>query len=271
LENEKAPVSNIINRTFNAVDPQTGTISGQTAYNIVKDMRSMGQGAGQDSTLRNLAGDAQGALLDGINSSLSGPDLAAFTLARQQQAIMHKVEGALPTEGTGVVSPAKLANVMGQKSNRSMSVYGQGPQDLVDLAQAGKAVLGDKTPNSGTTARLWASTVLPGIVAGGADLGYGLLNGEDLSDALMDAGKFAGGAVAAPKGAQFLLNSPRAVNILSQGVTQPVVRGLLEAPKNNALAGQAVRAVPDYFLGPSLNYALRSLLTPPLEQKSLQP
>lgn len=243
LENEKTPVATIINRTFNAADPATGDIPGQTAYNIVKDMRRMGQSS--DSTLNNFAGDAKGALLDGINSSLSGPDLEAFTQARRQQAIMHTLEGAISKDGSGDISPSLLANIMGQKPNRSMSIYGQGPQDLVDLAQAGKQVLPDKTGNSGTAARILAS-LAPTAVGGIAGGAYGALTGDDPLESAGHAAELAGSAFLAPKALQFIANNPTMVKALSQGVTNPIARAALQAPTDNVMAGLLTRSAPVY-------------------------
>jgi len=236
IENDKAPVSKIINRTFDAADPSTGTIPGQTAYNIIKDMREMSSGAGTDSTLRNLAGDARGTLLDGLNSGLSGNDLQAFAQARRQQAIMHTLEGALDKGGSGELSPNKLANIIGQKANRNMSVYGKGPQDLVDLAQSGKQILPDQTPNSGTTARLMAA-FLPGAAV---SVGTQLATGDPI-----EAAKYGLGTMALPKAAQWVLNNPTMVNALSRGIQNPVLRGALQAPAQNALVGQTVRNAPN--------------------------
>ncbi len=77
---------------------------------------------------------------------------------------------------------------MYQKANRYQSIYGKGDTSLVDLANAGNELLPNKTPNSGTPARILAQAVLPVVgagvgygegkdwksVAGGAALGYGL-------------------------------------------------------------------------------------------------
>lgn len=244
LENEKQPVANIINRAFGAVDPASGEIPGQTAYNLVKDMRNMRASSGQDTTLGHYAGKARSAMLDGVNDALSPADLEAFTQARQQQAILHQLEPAINPQ-TGDISPNKLANVMGQKANRQTSLYGQGPQDLNDLAQAGKMVLGADGPNSGTTARAMAAATIPSLTIGGIDAGYDYFQTGDLGGALGSGAKFGAGVVAAPKLAQYVINSPRLSGLLADGIQQPWVRNALMAPSENALIGSATRRSPN--------------------------
>lgn len=244
LENEKQPVANIVNRIFDSIGP-SGEIPGQVAYGIKKDLDRMAMS--QDSTLAHYAREARGALMDGINGSLSGADQAAFSQARGQFANMKKLEGAIDNEGTGNISPARLANALGQKSNRAASKYGRGPQALVDLAQAGKQVLPDKTGNSGTAARLLAATAPGALLGVGTGVASGLQSG-DWTQAGERGATVLGGAMVAPKLLQFLLNNPTAIRYMANGVKNPAVRGLLELPQNNLLAGQAVRQAPNALM-----------------------
>ncbi len=64
------------------------------------------------------------------------------------------IEQSVSKGATRDISPSRLANVIGTKQNRAMSVYGQGgDQGLVELAQAGKEVLPQALPDSGTVPR----------------------------------------------------------------------------------------------------------------------
>ena len=234
LENQKQPVSSVINRLYDAMHPQTGEIPGQVAYGIKKDLDRMSSTA--DTTQNYYARQARSALMNGINDSLSPTDQAAFSQARGQFANMKRIEPALDKSGTGEVSPSILANVMAQKANRSASIYGQGPQDMVTLAQAGKQILPDQTPNSGTTARLMAAFLPGAAVAAGTQLATG---------DPMEAAKYGIGVMGLPKMAQWALNNPAVVNALSRGVTNPAARAALQAPANNALIGQTVRNTPN--------------------------
>jgi hypothetical protein len=246
LENEKQPVVNIINRILDSVNNPAGQMSGQLAYGIKKDLDRMAMS--QDTTQAHFARQARSALMDGINGSLSGPDQAAFAQARGQFANMSKIEGAIDKEGTGNISPSRLANILGQKSNRDASIYGRGPQELVDLAQSGKQVLPDKLGNSGTAARLLAAAA-PGALLG---VGTGLATGD-----WTKAGEYGTMAFAAPKAAQLLLNNPAAVNYLSSGIRDPLLRSALTAPQSNAAVGQLLRQSPN---------ALARLLLPAPQQ-----
>lgn len=234
LENQKQPVSSVINRLYDAMHPQTGEIPGQVAYGIKKDLDLMSSTA--DTTQNYYARQARSALMNAINDSLSPTDQAAFSQARGQFANMKRIEPALDKSGTGEVSPGILANVMAQKANRSASIYGQGPQDMVTLAQAGKQILLDQTPNSGTTARLMAAFLPGAAVAAGTQLATG---------DPMEAAKYGIGVMGLPKMAQWVLNNPTMVNALSRGVTNPAARAALQAPANNALIGQTVRNTPN--------------------------
>lgn len=233
LENDKAPVAKVINRFLDSVDPQTGQVSGQVAYNIKKDLDTMA--SSQDSTLAKFARDARSAVMDGINSSLSGADQKAFSSARGQMANMFKIEGAIDKQGTGNINPQRLANVLGQKSNRAASVYGNGPQQLVDLAQSGSQLLGDKLPNSGTAARMFMQ-VIPGLVTGA---GTYAATGDPLESA-----KYAGGVIAAPKIAQALLNNPKAVKALSGEYMPSVVKTATDAITKNKMLAAALMRTP---------------------------
>lgn len=125
---------NISGKVFNQVRSRLGRLSGQ-------------QGVGQ------VADDIQEALLDALERS-NPQNRELLNVARQQWRNMRIIEPAIDKGVTGNISPSILANQWSLKANRAAGVYGQGgDQGLVGLAQAGKSVLPQQLPDSGTIPR----------------------------------------------------------------------------------------------------------------------
>lgn len=237
-EEEKAPVASIANRLMGAVQSD-GTVPGQVAYNIKKDLDRLA--SSPDTTLGYHAKQLRSTLMDTINDSLSPTDQAAFGEARNQFSNMKRIEGVIDKSGSGDISPARLANVMAQKANRGASVYGRGDQQLVDLAHSGNMLLPDKMPNSGTTARIAMQIGAP-LIAGGAGGAY--------SGDWETAGKAALAGAILPKAAQMLINNPASAKYLSQGMqgSMTPLRDLLQLPQTNAIVGGSIRRLPEAYL-----------------------
>ena len=137
---------------------------------------------------------------------------------------MKVIEGAIATDGSGNISPSKLANAFGTKANRSVGVYGQGDKSVVELAklaQAGKRVLPDKLPNSGTAARILMQGAGPAAIGAA----YGYAKEGDLGGALA----YGAGAAALPYVAQKAINSPGFSNYLANGLQPGITRNALFA------------------------------------------
>ena len=236
-EEEKKPVAAIADRLMNAVQ-QDGTVPGQTAYNIKKDLERLA--GSQDTTLGYHAKQLRSALMDTINDSLSPADQSAFSQARGQFRDLKRLEPAIDRMGNGDISAAKLANVMAQKGNRGASLYGRGDQTLVDLAHAGNMLLPDKLPNSGSIPRGIMQMAIP-LAAGGAQGAY---TGD-----WEKAGMTAAGMYAIPKAAQYMVNNPATSQYLSQGMqgSMTPIRNLLQLPKTTDLIGGSVRRLPGSF------------------------
>lgn len=145
-----------------------GVINGEQFQNVKKTLDRLSSSG--DSDVAEVARDMRQSLHDGLLKSAqdSGNTADAQLLQKtnQQWRNMRTIEGAIDKEGSGDISPARLANVMGQKANRSVSIYGKGDTTLSDLAQSANALLPNKTPNSGTASRLVAQATLPLIGAG---------------------------------------------------------------------------------------------------------
>lgn len=230
---DKKVIGNVINRIFDATD-SNGQIPGQIAYGIKKDLDRMASTA--DTTQNYYARQVRSALMDQINGSLGAADRDVFSTARGQFRNMKQIEGAIDKEGSGVISPSRLANTLGTKANRAQSVYGQGDQTLVDLAQAGKRLLPDKLPNSGTAARMAMQVGIP--------LGVGVGEGAMTGD-WMGGAKTAASVAAIPKLLQFAINNPATANYLANGIKPGIMRSIMLAPQEyGALGGFIRRSVP---------------------------
>jgi hypothetical protein len=234
LEVEKKPVSNIANRIVDSVGPD-GTVPGQVMYGIKKDLDRLA--GSQDSDLAFHARQLRSTVMDTINQSLNGDDQAAFQQARQQFANMKNIEPAIDKMGSGDISAARLAGVLAQKRNRGFSVYGQGNQDLVDLAHSGNMLLPDKTNNSGTVTRA--------LVQMAAPLAVGTAEGAYTGDWTKAAGT-AASLYALPKAAQFIMNNPATAGYLTRGMTGAAtpLRNLMITPQTNPAIGGALRRLP---------------------------
>lgn len=168
--------------------------------------------------LRNL-------LDDGLQQAAKGSgDFERLQTARAQYGRLIKIADA--TDESGVVSPAKLWQQFNTKANRTQAKFGKGDRELINLARAGKTVLTDKLPNSGTAQRIAAQLAVPAI-AGAA--------GQMLTGDPTEALKYAGLAYAVPRGAQFLMNNQMAAKYMTEGAPM-AIQNALASPAANALA-----------------------------------
>lgn len=112
----------------------------------------------------------------------------------------------------GLIPPSALNRAV-ETANKTKSQAGYG--DLYGLGRAGRAVLSDSVPNSGTAQRQLAQQLLT-MGVGGSAVGSGTYAATHDPYASVAAGL--GGAIAAPKLAQILLNTPAAQQYFTQGV-----------------------------------------------------
>lgn len=244
-DDEKMPVVNMANRIINSIGDD-GTIPGQTAYNIKKDVDRLANSP--DTTLAFHARQLRSSLMDGITESLPEDDANAFATARSQFRRMKSIEPAIDDKGNGDISPSALARVMARKSNIQASVYGKGDQTLVDLAHSGNMLLPDRNPNSGTAGRMMMQLGVPLLAGGVVGGGQGAYTG-DWENALTNGVKTAATVGALPKAAQWMMNSPTGSKYLTQGLRGSLspVRNVLEAPQTNAAVGSTVRRLGDLY------------------------
>jgi hypothetical protein len=237
-EAEQKPIVSVANRILSAANAND-EIPGQIAYGIKKDLDQYASSA--DSTLAYHARQLRSALMDGINDSLSPTDQQQFAQARLQFGNLKSIEPTIDRMGNGDISPAKLANVMAQKRNRGVSIYGRGDQSLNDLAQAGNMLLRDPMPNSGTTSRLMMQAA-PALIGGA----FGGATSRDPEHPFGNIGNIAAGVAAGyaiPKLGQMAINSPAVANYLAKGLPG-AAKTTLQLPQKNALVGGAVQRIP---------------------------
>jgi len=130
-------------------------------------------------------GEAASELQESLMSALerSGGSREGLKEALAEWRNFRIIENALDKGGEKFVSPLRLSNTVQTKANRAMSLRGLAhPKSLklVDLAQAGRDVLPDALPQSGTFPRLLIGEGM--LAAGGA--GGALAAGQDLEGAL---------------------------------------------------------------------------------------
>jgi hypothetical protein len=234
---EKRPISNLADRIIASADAN-GNVPGKVAYAIKKDLDRIS--SGPDTTLSYWARQLNTALKDQMTVGMPAEDAAALTLARTQFAKLRTIEPAIDKMGAGDISAARLSNSLATKANRKFSLYGRGDTDLVDLAQSGNLLLGDKMPNSGTTARA-ATQLAIGALGGGVVGGGTAVATGNYENAIQNAAIGAAGGIALPKLGQAIINNPATAGYLQRGLDPGALRTILTAPQTQPLLGGAVR------------------------------
>lgn len=233
-ELEQPQYSVVRSQIYEALDKAAingGKIPGEAYQNIRTAIGRIS--VGPDQAKGHWVRQIREALDDGLERSVPKSEVEVLKHARQQYRRLKQIEGAVDESGN--ISPAKLFNVINRKANRSQSQYGRGDQALVKLARAGKIILQDKMADSGTPAGLAAQAALP--------LGVGLATQAVTGDPekAFKAGLL---AYAVPKGAQYLMNNPSAVNYLAGGLPSGAMRNALSVPGSQPLVGAGLKALP---------------------------
>jgi len=178
----------------------------------------------KDVDVAGYARDLRDLLNKGLSDSAefygNKADVALLKQANKEWGNMRKVEDVADFS-TGEISPSKLYNSLKTKGKR-YSFYAEDPQ-LANLAAAGKNVLPEKLPNSGTFARILNAAALPAALGVGEALREGDIYG---------AGKGIAVGVVAPKLIQKALNNPAFASYLEKGIGQSTLKQLLQAPSN---------------------------------------
>jgi hypothetical protein len=186
-----------------------GLIDGEQYKNIKRFLSDIER---QNTPSSHYAGDLKDVLLEGLGRSAqkfgNQADVKLLQQTNRQYSNMKKIEDVALKNVEGDVSPSLLSNSLATKSKRS-AIYQDDPE-LANLARAGKLVLEQKLPNSGTTARFLAQ------------------------NPLLSATKAVYG-----KGAQTVMQNPVTAAYLERGMKPGALRNFLEIP---AKVGEAVPA-----------------------------
>ena len=207
-------------------DKNNGYIDAAQYKNLKTRLDTLSGNANSD--VANLGRELRDVLNKGLSDSAefygNKQDVALLKQANKNWGNMRKIEDIALKNPEGDISPSLLYNSLTTKSKRN-AFYADDPQ-LAKLAAAGKIVLPEKLPNSGTIARGLAQAAVP-AAAGAA---YGLYQGD-----YVDALKGAAFGVAAPKLAQAAINNPKFAAYLEKGIGQNALRNLLQAPSKIGL------------------------------------
>lgn len=142
------PVTRNVDDLLNSVD-EAGKISGEQFVKIRSHLSELSDNA----DVGRIADRLENAMLGALERTHPGQK-QVLQDAIDQWRTMRIVQTAIGKGAERDISPLRLANAIATRQNQAMSVYGMGGnQDLVRLAQAGKSVLPQALPDSGTIPR----------------------------------------------------------------------------------------------------------------------
>ena len=195
----EAPIiKNLVNDIIDKASANRSTLTGEQ-YQAFK--RVLDRMSGQNSNTAIFAQEMKDTLLSGLKNSIKNPeDIALLKATNKQYGNMKKIEDVVLKNVEGNISPSLLSNSLATKGKRN-AIYAEDSQ-LADLARAGKLVLEQKLPNSGTMARFLAQSPITAAIKAT----YG-------------------------KGAQMAMNNPTVAKYLEQGVSPGALRTMLQIPQ----------------------------------------
>jgi hypothetical protein len=215
-----------IDSIINKANSNDGKLNGQqyqAAKEVLDDIAAGGGKEGQ------YAKEIKDSLLDGLSRSAEAAgnkaDVTLLKETNKQYGNFKKIEDVVLKNEFGNVSPSLLNNSLATKGKR-YSFYQDDPE-LANLARAGKMVLEQKLPNSGTMARMLASNPV-----------------------------YAGTKALYQSGAQAAMMNPTTSRYIEQGLPQGALRSTLQAPQ------QLGQMLPQYMQKPGAisATALRELI-----------
>jgi len=214
---EQTIIKNIVDDIINKASENRSVLTGQQ---FQAQKRLLDRLIAQNSNVSNYAQEVKDVLLSGLKNSIKSPeDIALLKQTNKQYGNMKKIEDVVLKDTQGNVSPSLLSNSLATKAKRN-AIYAE-DNELAKLARAGKDILQQKLPNSGTMARMLAQNPV-----------------------------FAGSRALYGKAVQKGINNPAIAQYLEQGVQNKPLRSLLELPKN---LGKAVPVQPGVVGASSLN------------------
>lgn len=149
VASELTPLTRNVDDILAAVD-DAGKISGEQLIKIrsnLSELRTAPGGLGQ------RAADLEEALLEALGRSHPG-QRNLLQAAIDKYRNLKIIEPAIAKGADANIMPLQLSNAIGSVRNRAMSIFGQGgDQELVELAKAGRSVIPQVLPDSGTIPR----------------------------------------------------------------------------------------------------------------------
>lgn len=209
-----------------------GSLSGEAYQAARSQLSSQAKGLSlTDPFTANVLRDLRNTLDEAADRSLPAAKKGAWKELNKQYAnykVLQKAGSMISQDSLeGLISPSALNRAV-ETANRTKSQAGY--SDLYSLSRAGRSVLADSVPNSGTAQRQLAQQLLTGslgLTTGG--ITYGIT--QDPQTAVLAAS----GTLAGPKLAQYLLNTPAARTYFTKGI--PGVANVVN-PYTKQLAAQ---------------------------------
>lgn len=169
-EDEAKIVNTQLQRIFNAVDTDTGTIPGKLYKAYQSALGKIAKNRG--GTIADIFGDVRTSMREAMTRSVSEKDAAAWLKANERYFNVQQVAHATRTT-PGELQPVRLLEQVNQAQKNAK--FGGG-NELAELAQWAKMKLPERIPNSGTAQRLLYQKIIesPLTALGAAGgLGYG--------------------------------------------------------------------------------------------------
>jgi hypothetical protein len=220
---EQPIIKNIVDDIINKASANRSALTGEQ-YQAQK--RILDRLIAQNSNISPYATEIKETLLAGLKKSIKDPnDIALLQQTNKQYGNMKKIEDVVLKDTQGNVSSALLSNSLATKAKRN-ALYAE-DKELANLARAGKDILEQKLPNSGTMARMLSQNPY-----------------------------YAGTQAIYGKTVQKALNNPNIAQYLEQGIQNKPLRSMLELPK------KVGEVVPPYASKPGVAgaAALRELI-----------
>jgi len=162
----KASEMKVLERNIDLLMKNVNEMGGRIDGNALNRVRTAMSNLSRREGFSQFARQIDDEILDALVRS--NPDKARqLEAARESYRSIRIIEGAIDKGMEGLISPARLANAWGTNANRSASVYGRsGDQQLINLARAGKDIIPDTLPNSGTAARTFFNSPVRSATSG---------------------------------------------------------------------------------------------------------
>jgi len=173
-----------------------------------------------------LARELREALDDALQSSVSKAEVDAIKLARKQYRNLMRIQESIGTTELGDISIPRLAQATSTKRERGAALMNRGDAELARLARSANT-LRDAFPQSGTAPRAALQAYGQALAPGLAGAGYGAMQGESPSDAVLMG--LTGGVLGLglPAGMARAYQNPALRNYILRGAGSNSLRGLL--------------------------------------------